>query len=535
MSEPSTQTTGWLVILAAKGLQQFVLGSDRLREMVGATELIDQLPRNMLPKVIKQAGVKTDNYRIISAAAGIARVRFTDIEEAEALLRVWPVFCSHFAPGLEMHCGLASLNNGYLAAVREAEEQIRISRNVPFASLPEIAPPVLRNPRSGLAAVGRDEKDLIDLPGQAKRRMRREARNPDEAPSLPALFKTVGFEIDAQIPRMFDDISGNDRAYLAVVHADGNGLGQMFIDLETHLAVRDGYRVEEFYSELSQAIIEAGNNAAKNAMQSVAGSFDKSGPWPALPIVLAGDDLTFVLRADLAIDFTRKFLKEFVKETGTQFKALKGKPEYQAMAKLPDYLSAGAGIVFVKPSYPFSSAYALCESLAGFAKKKAKGKANGAIPPSTVAFHRVTASSTEEEFDKMRETELRGAPFRNKHLIISLAPYQVDGGPAHFPSLDDLEKLVDIIEDLPRGQVRELLAHLYCDTQRAAKHFERFVNLQDAQARKQGTEFKNRLNALTGNRAPELYTSDGECPLGDAITWAALRRTSAKAPINIPP
>lgn len=532
---------GWLYVFAAKGLQAFVLGSDELRDMVGATELIDQLPRKLLQTTIDLLK-PVRGHEVLSQAAGCARIRFDSEEDARRLASVWPMICAHAAPGLEIAQTVVPIEGGrYLEAIHAAEENLVRERNLPCASLPEITPVVARNPRSGLPA-GTTEHDRdnnkervpVDIQSAAKR-PHRECRT---------IFNSFGLSPEGgwdgwSAPESFESISGEEREYLAIVHADGNGLGQLFIRLGRTLAGQPG--IERFYKDLSEAIDMAGKGAAQAAVQAVRDRFlrkrdGKDDPdarkiWPLLPVVLAGDDLTVVIRSDLALDFTEAFLLAFVENTRQKFKDIKSShPKLPLDGTFPDCLTAGAGVAFVKRRFPFSSAYALCESLAGFAKRGAKSSVtDGQIPPCSLAFHRVSASSTSEDFSTLLETELLvpGIPHRTGEpatLMLSMAPYAVGEVPAGsaLKPLSLVRGLADAALDLPGGQVRELLSLVETDPERAKKHAQRIQQTQARESRiepgkRQGALFCDRLKAMTGDG---LRDAAGRCPLADALTLA---------------
>lgn len=510
-----------LFVFSAKGLQSFVLGSDELRDMVGATELIDQLPRETLQETLSALGLtREDDYRFLSQAAGGARVLFKDKTTAQELAAVWPMICSHAAPGLEVVQAIVDLNGNYLGAVERAERQLAVERNRPRVSFPEITPVIARNPRSGLPVLELTKEEdgwvPVDIQGQVKRRCREKR----------SLYESFGLSEGPyeRAPKMFEEIAGDDRAYLAIIHADGNELGQMFIDLGKKLADSDAHLMQKFYTQLSRGIEEVTKEAVKKAVEAVRPRFLKNSDsqngkimiWPLLPVVLAGDDLTVVLRADLAIDFTARFQKAFNEATEKMLNKLKTDfGDLPLNDTLPQFLTAGAGVSFIKRRFPFSTGYELCESLAEFAKNAAKEKKDGNKVPSTVAFHRVTASSVSTRFTQLLESELAGAEWGGKYLKISMAPYAVDEAKG-LARLEDLQNLAGVFRELPRGQIRELLHLIETDASRAQKHYDRLLkNLSKELAEK----LKSSMQALTG-ALKHPWDDGGKSPVGDAIVLA---------------
>jgi hypothetical protein len=529
-------SSGWLCVTAAKGIQGYILGSDRLRDIVGATEIIDRLPCEALEEGLKWLRLE-GKYEFISRAAGAARIWFERENDAREFARWWPLICAHAAPGLEVvQCVQSIVCDGtedYLAAVRAAEEDLSRSRSRGCANLPEISPAVLRAQRTGLAAVERFQDENVDFSTQCKALARRANRQDAQSPDrIPDICRRIGFpEGKAElVPKEFEQISGSARDYLAVIHADGNGMGGMFVRLEEELKKLPGFPARSFYKALSAGIITAGDNAAQAGVQKVRKQLDAAAdedkPWPLLPIVLAGDDLTVVIRADLAIDYVDLFLKGFEGEIRKLFVRLgdhfgKDKATTETLSRaLESTLTAGAGIAFVKPRYPFSRAYELCESLAKFAKGQAKGSGcnrSDGLPPSTIAFHRVTAATTQHHFADLLKGELRGAD----EILLSMAPYVVGDNAITkpFPTLNALRELTCALLKVPRGQTRELFSLLQADLARAEKHYERLISRVPGDP--EATRHRSGLSkAFARMLSKNACYANGRTPLGDALTLA---------------
>ena len=110
-------------------------------------------------------------------------------------------------------------------------------------------------------------------------------------------------------------------------------------------------------------------------------------------MVLNGDDLTVIIRGDLAIPYANAFLKNFEKVTADELQSEFG-----------GGLTACAGVAFIKSSYPFYYGYALAENLCARAKNKAK-KLNEDLAPSCLMFHKVQDSFV-ENYEEIIEREL---------------------------------------------------------------------------------------------------------------------------------
>ncbi len=157
------------------------------------------------------------------------------------------------------------------------------------------------------------------------------------------------------IPESFEHMCGN--GYMAVIHADGNGIGARFSKEVENLA---GYEKEkksaEFFHKMRSTIRIALVNAIDKTFHKREltkykdkdnNKEDESHPFQLL--MLGGDDLLFICEATYAF----KFVKEYAKE----------------IANLDKNLTIGAGIVIARPNFPFFKLHQIAEELASNAKK----------------------------------------------------------------------------------------------------------------------------------------------------------------------
>lgn len=161
--------------------------------------------------------------------------------------------------------------------------------------------------------------------------------------------------------------------WIAVVHIDGNDMGSNISKLLQGSDYRQGItdmrrfscQIQELYdrswgnvlTECGKIIMQSKDGKLKPFQdQSENGGLEV----PFRKIYGAGDDLTFVCFGPLAIKAAEIFLRELDKEK-------------KKMDIYPNIdISACAGIVFVKPTYPFFRAYMLAEACCRNAKRKAR-------------------------------------------------------------------------------------------------------------------------------------------------------------------
>lgn len=250
---------------------------------------------------------------------------------------------------------------------------------------------------------------------------------------------------------------------------------------------------------------------------------------PARPLILGGDDLTIIVRADLALTFSRDFLEAFEHQTRLEFEAFNRhwQQEHRLDPGLPPGLSACAGVAFVKIGQPFYQAYHLAEKLCRFAKQRAKSDpANDEKIPSCLAFRRVTSSVIEDVTKLWSHAKERG------ETRLNLQPYKVgrsvDDDSIELPSLSHLEDLCHFLDksNLSKGTLRELARMLRAESPRSRQLLRRLREHlpEDYQ------ELRHRFQALVaqphsdyeGDRAIPLLTPNKRSPLGDALAWLSI-------------
>lgn len=500
----------FLYVYASRGIQEFVLRGTKLKEMVGASELIEDLSTSVLPQTLHALDLQHKST-LVSQAAGAARILFDSEESARRLAALWPMVVSLKAPGLQIVQAIVKMEDSILETVARAERQLAVERNLLHPTLPVAGAFTRRCPRTGNPAVEFDEDQTpIDAEALAKRR--------SVSNRIVQLLDPDG---NLQWPSDFSQIAGSDNAYIAIIHADGNAFGKLFLKLQQH-----HHHDAQGYSKLCNAITEVTQSAAQLAVQKtcVSPSF-----WPGRVLVLAGDDLTAVVRADKALDFTRTFLTKFTDISRDRLASLQN----NFSNALPQYLTASAGIAFVKKSYPFIQAYHLAESLCKFAKKPVYNTSTAepdtfVPPPAALTFHRVTTSTTSHNYQDILETELT-----TNDICLTMMPYGVNSLSSNGqPSLDALLALVEAARSLPRGKLRSLLTSFYESAEKVKRDFDRMIAIAKEKNQPMTDTFLKALYSLTGenhiiaSKAHERIKS--RSPIADLLTIAQIEQAEQR-------
>lgn len=497
----------WYYVLSAKGIQNFILQGDKLRLMVGGSELIENLPNVFLIDLLRELGLSENiDYKILSQAAGGARLLFKEGRAVRDLARVVPLALSRYVPGLDFVQDWRVVQGSLAATMDASEKALQQKRNLVFPHYPVAGPLIDRAPRSGLPVADRIHQGGTHEPADpsmlARDRASKRARHALLDKLLGEKFRSL------RLPENIEDMFDGERGYVAVLHADANGLGAVVMALLEDLKKMDDDAAARAYSDFSRAVSGATEQSLRQAIQPMAeeAMADQAAYLPFRPLVCAGDDVTLVLKAEYAIPLAESFLTGFETASREALNALRI-PGLEGKG-----LSAAAGIAFVHPNYPFSQAYALSESLCAFAKDASQRQG------SSLAFWRVT-NAMADDFSGILQRELK-----TREGLLTMMPYAVGEHPAQ-PRLDSLLQLAGAINALPRGSLRNLLTQMYHDKAATDQAYERIKEVAGNGAAKTSFHaFEQVLSSLTSNTAQPLWCVERErpcTPLHDAVELLA--------------
>ena len=453
----ATMTTYYA--FAAKGIQSYILHTDKLREMIGASEIVEGLSAVLFPELLTGMGmIEGWDYEYLSQAAGGVRMLFSDKERACEVARIFPLLCDPYSPGLQILQAVLPVGPTLMGTIEAGESSLAKQRNLATPILPPAATVSRRSPRTASAAVERVSQrgggdDLVD-----EETLRKIKEGGDAARSLIARVAPDGFRKTGEWPFDFDEIAGHS-GYLAIIHADANGLGNVLAGVRAALSgEQDLEKACAAYRAFSRAVQESTETAAREAFDTVIGIEGGQGRrFPLRPVVCAGDDLTVVIRADLAIPYTRRFLEAFERESKARLSPLGIGCE--------SGMTACAGVAFVKKHYPYWRAYELCESLCRYAKKEVSRSA------SALAFWRLTTSLGTDYENTVLRKELAG----DGGTCLTLNPYRI--GNTAVPGVGPLLDLVSAMKELSSGGLRRLMTSVYTNKEMADRDFERALSI----------------------------------------------------------
>ena len=377
-----------LTFVDTLGIQSFVFASNRLRDVVGGSELVHQATS-------RQGWVKRLGYggQVIVGAGGNLLLRFDTLEQAREFAAQYSRKMLDEAPGLDVALVHQEYEDGQLAkAIQEIQIKIENHKFERCPSVPLLGLGVTatcretRQPAVDLDVEGVPIADSVDI--------RRKANDQDQTRWLKFLpcdyqqfRKGKGGWVELAFPVELDDLgrSHGDTSLMGVVHIDGNGIGQKLKNwLVKQVENRsDDTTVLNQYQALSEKL----DGLAERVFETLVDRIIRAIDWddrqgyvlqstllrqrfalrceqdtadrlqlflPIRPILLGGDDLTFVCDGRLALDLAETALTEFEQDS------------LDTLGKV----RACAGVALVKTHTPFARAYHLAESLCTSAKRR---------------------------------------------------------------------------------------------------------------------------------------------------------------------
>jgi len=366
------------------GIQDYIFSSNKMKENIGASFIVQQALEKYLPdsiraedpnalvdwkntKKFEMPDNESLNIEVVYIGGGNAMVAF---KNKDLFIDVNKKFSKIL---LEKTAGMLRFAVGW---TETNFEDFNKDRKEIFKKLDDFKSGMqVSSPLRGISITREGITD--GLPAQCK------AKEDNEYLSRNAYLKRENYEpsneyfkklFEPEIPKEysfpkdFDDLIKKDESsFMAVIHIDGNNMGDTIENLTEKTS-----NYNDAVVKIRKLSVEI-TNAYKKAMRSTASQVveglkernifeqisDKKHDLPLRPVVLNGDDVTFVCNAKIGIPCVENFLKTINKETITI-----GNEQFP--------LSACAGIAFVKSHFPFYIAYQLSESLCREAKIKGK-------------------------------------------------------------------------------------------------------------------------------------------------------------------
>ncbi len=389
-----------LTLLDLSGIQSYLFSSNRLRHNRSASHLVALASKDWVEEIgLKHAG------DLIYAAGGSAAITFSNIEAAKTFAHDYTCKLLKDAPGLRVVIHHSPFEAGTLARVfSEASGHLAktkveqpIGQPLPGLSVTAVCD------YTGLPAVKRDrDNGWMSAELACKERWVEAVRAETVAAFAGMLPAGYTFVDDFNELGMHEDSS-----YMAVIHIDGNGMGERKKTLVKDCVTQaNDTRFRQRMAGFSKEIIAANDSTLKETLRQLWSWIqynevedqyvhqDRQSGEKRLkftPIVTGGDDITLVCDGRLGLSLAALYIKNL------GGKKVEGNPYF-----------ACAGVAIVGNRFPFTRAYALAEALCKNAKKGLKNELLFAAGGIAMDWH-IATSGIAQSLDEIRRQEYKGA------------------------------------------------------------------------------------------------------------------------------
>ncbi len=432
-------------------VQTWLFAVPRLRAMVGANTLLGEMLRIRLPELARGG---RGNWQLKPLTGS-----YPSADAADPLQQ-------HDDPSADASAGILSRDGGHFEAQFEygADEFARAAAELVRRELPGLRfriwidgkewsqsraylpneLPVLapcewtgRGLASKVIQQGREQAsvslDVAQRHEAAKRAEKTRRQEPvhqaeeHQANDLASLLEARTALAKLQRPQDLDDLVGS--SYLALIYADGNGVG-------SSAGTTDEERARFFHRNrvlLRRALVKAIEDVCNDA----------TGMAPLVLLMLGGDDLLVMCRAEKALPFVVSLCEELAR--------------IQREGNSGFELTLGVGVVIAKRKIPIHRLHDIVERLVSSAKRRFRGLNDNGDKTQSVVDWAVYSTSWVDDPEEIRRRDWICGTGSDRR-ILSQRPVDVLGDGLH--TLQGLLKGAEKLQNAPRSQLRYLVDQL---------------------------------------------------------------------------
>lgn len=475
------------ILLDTRSIQKYVFSCNKLKTNVGASYLVDGIFNDLMQKIvlpsfnlkmpeiswqkskqiemIKDDSIKAEIVYIGGGNMLILINKFSGKEDnlnlCREIVKKWTLEILKKAPGLKTGAAIGMMDvERFKDSLDKMYVQLKQNQNtvLPQVDLPYTGLTLECN-ISGKTA---DTFDWVDKSWIAKEVKAKTDAYTYASEKVRSEYKDI-LEKDGSRDK-YDFASELEKigckegeSYISVIHIDGNNMGVKFSKCKDsqerkELSLKVAQIVQNAFCELIKTIIAEYDSKAYAEALDMEKLIDKEGKklLPIRPIIIGGDDITFVCPARVGIEYAKRFIEavnkqEFLSDEQHKRMSEEVKKEDNSII-LSKTMSCCGGVAVVPLKYPFFRAYQLAEHLCGSAKNKSRKNDNSLID-FAILYGEMTPDL--EQLCRYQYSAPEG--------YLHYGPYSVQKEIQDGSHINDLLVLKDDIRDnVPKNKIKEL-------------------------------------------------------------------------------
>ena len=468
------------ILLDTRSIQKYVFGCNKLKTNTGASYIVDGIFTEAMVNVLKQSGLKMPDTDWDKAGALEMTKEHPDMEceiayigggnmlilvrKGEKSLRIcrelvqkWSLKVLLEAPGLKTGVAIGEIDlskENFQDSLQALYTQLKENQNniLPQVDLPYTGF-TIECDYSGKAVntYNKDYQRLVSAEVAAKIK----AFKPADGKIKACFHDELGdFEFCSELESLGYK---EGESYISVIHIDGNNMGVKFSNCRDmlerkSLSLKVRKTVENAFAKLVKKIVSEYDSYA-DVLDMRALKQGNKRLLPLRPIIIGGDDITFICPGRMGLQYAQAFIEavnsenllddklydRIVKETGKQ---------------VNKKLSCCTGVAIVPAKYPFFRAYELAEQLCDEAKTLSR-KDDGNYLDFAILHG--------EKYGDIKL--LRKEQYESANGNLHYGPYNVLGKENDKQSVKGLLALSEKLaaDKMPRNKVKELRRVLHED------------------------------------------------------------------------
>lgn len=468
------------ILLDTRSIQKYVFGCNKLKTNTGASYLVDGIFTEAMVNVLKQSGLKMPDEdwkeagklemsekaaiecEIAYIGGGNMLVLVRKGEESlsicRELVQKWSLKVLLEAPGLKTGAAIGEIDlskENFQDSLKALYTQLKENQNniLPQVDLPYTGFSVECD-YSGKAAnvYNKEYKRLVSAEVEAKTA----AYDAADKKIKKDFYEVLGDEYD--FCSELESLGYKDgESYISVIHIDGNNMGVKFskcrdMQERKNLSKKVQEAVEHAFGYLIKKIVTEYDTYA-DVLDMRALKQGNKRLLPLRPIIIGGDDITFICPGRMGLQYAQAFI-EYVNSEDLLDKDLYNYIKKETGKQISRSLSCCAGVAIVPAKYPFFRAYELAEQLCDEAKALSR-KDDGNYLDFAILHG--------EKYGDIKL--LRKEQYESAKGSLHYGPYNVLGDENDKQSVKGLLALSEKLaaDNMPRNKVKDLRRVLHED------------------------------------------------------------------------